>query len=37
MSQLDYNRLIHTIYQELIPQHIGQLTYNTAIARKPLA
>jgi hypothetical protein len=34
VSQAQYDQLMQVIYHELTPQHIGQLTFYTAIAKK---
>jgi hypothetical protein len=37
VTQAQYDEFMRVIYQELTPQHIGQISFNTAIARKPIS
>jgi hypothetical protein len=37
INQTQYDEFMRVIYQELTPQHVGQMICNTAIARKPLS
>jgi hypothetical protein len=37
ISQTQYDEFMQVIYQELTPQHVGQVTFNTTMARKPLS
>jgi hypothetical protein len=36
IEQAHYDELMRVLYQELTPQHLGQITFNIVIARKPL-
>jgi hypothetical protein len=36
VNQTQYDEFIRVIYQELTPQHVGQLAFNTVIAKKPM-